>query len=129
MASQTATALKSAKGENKTRMPRKKLDHLSVKKADNVGHIITDHFVRESKNGEYHPPEEKENVFTHGPTAVQHLMKHMGVKDSEMITHLGGGAKEEKEAPAKKEAPKGKKEPKAEEAEAEEPEEDEEEEA
>lgn len=127
MASQTATSLKTAKGEKTSRMPRKKLDHLTVKRADNGGHIVTDHFMRENKGGEsmgYHPPEEKENVFTHGPTAVQHVMKHMGVKDAEMAAHLGSGSKEE--TPKKEVAKGGKKVAKAVAKEAEEPEEDDE---
>lgn len=78
-----------AKAEKNSRRSRKKLEHTMVKKADNGGHVITHHFVREGKEPYMTHHEDEENVFTDGKEAVHHLMKHMGVKDAEMAAHLG----------------------------------------
>jgi hypothetical protein len=76
----------------------KKLESLVVKPTKNKGHVIEHHFDNSDSGVFIHRPEV--HAFGEAPEAVAHLMKHMGVKENEMIAHLQSGHEgEDTEAP------------------------------
>ena len=73
-----AEAVMSSHSAARGKKAKKELDHITIKNAENGGHVISHHFSHDG--GPYHEPEEHVFGKGEGKAMMAHVAKHAGVK-------------------------------------------------